>query len=75
MVVIKLAVLGFFIVVAFSQFSSANFTPFAPNGIDGIVAGTAIIFLPTLASTPSPPVVRRRATLAGICRWPSSARW
>ena len=42
--VIKLAVLGFFILVAFSQFSSANFTPFAPNGVDGIVAGTAIIF-------------------------------
>lgn len=44
MVVIKLAVLAFFIVVAFSQFSTANFTPFAPQGVQGIVSGAAIIF-------------------------------
>ena len=31
MVAIKLAVLGFFILVAFSQFSSANFTPSHPT--------------------------------------------
>jgi APA family basic amino acid/polyamine antiporter len=44
MVVIKLAVLAFFIVVALSQFSSEHFTPFAPHGFDGIISGAAIIF-------------------------------
>jgi APA family basic amino acid/polyamine antiporter len=44
MVVIKIAVLLFFIVAAFSSFDSANLTPFAPNGVDGITSAAAIIF-------------------------------
>jgi APA family basic amino acid/polyamine antiporter len=44
MVVIKLAVLVFFIVVAFANFGTGNFTPFAPAGVDGITAAAAIIF-------------------------------
>src|SRR4029450_5856398 len=36
MVVIKLVVLLFFIVVAFANFGTQNFTPFAPAGVDGI---------------------------------------
>ncbi|GAA1640014.1 amino acid permease [Actinoplanes couchii] len=44
MVGIKLAVLVFFIVVAFANFSTANFQPFAPAGADGVTAAAAIIF-------------------------------
>ncbi|MEU4420509.1 amino acid permease [Actinoplanes sp. NPDC024001] len=44
MVVVKLAVLIFFIVVAFANFSTGNFTPFAPAGVDGVTAAAAIIF-------------------------------
>ena len=44
MVVVKLAALVFFIVVALSAFSTQNFTPFAPDGADAIVSGAAIIF-------------------------------
>jgi APA family basic amino acid/polyamine antiporter len=44
MVVIKLAVLVFFIVIAFVNFSTDNFTPFAPEGVDGVTAAAAIIF-------------------------------
>ncbi|GIE74820.1 amino acid transporter [Actinoplanes philippinensis] len=44
MVVIKLAVLVFFIAVAFVNFSTDNFTPFAPEGVDGVTAAAAIIF-------------------------------
>ncbi|MFC4071515.1 amino acid permease [Actinoplanes subglobosus] len=44
MVAIKLAVLVFFIVVAFVNFSTDNFTPFAPEGVDGVTAAAAIIF-------------------------------
>ncbi|MDI6105536.1 amino acid permease [Actinoplanes sp. NEAU-A12] len=44
MVVIKLAVLVFFIVVAFVNFGTGNFTPFAPDGVDGVTAAAAIIF-------------------------------
>jgi basic amino acid/polyamine antiporter, APA family len=45
MVTIKLAVLAFFIVVAFSAaFDGDNFSPFAPDGFDGIVTGASIIF-------------------------------
>ncbi|GGN06877.1 APA family basic amino acid/polyamine antiporter [Actinoplanes campanulatus] len=44
MVVIKLLVLTFFIVVAFANFGTGNFTPFAPHGVDGITSAAAIIF-------------------------------
>ena len=44
MVVIKLAVLAFFIVVALFNFGTGNFQPFAPDGFDGVTAATAIIF-------------------------------
>ena len=44
MVVVKLAALVFFIVVALPTFSTQNFSPFAPDGTDAIVSGAAIIF-------------------------------
>ena len=45
MVAVKLGVLAFFIVVAFSTaFDGDNFSPFAPEGFDGIVTGASIIF-------------------------------
>ena len=44
MVVIKLAVLAFFIVVGVTAFTSDNFSDFAPNGFTGIIDGAALIF-------------------------------
>jgi APA family basic amino acid/polyamine antiporter len=44
MVAIKLVVLTFFIVVAFANFSSANFTPFMPHGFNRVTTAAAIIF-------------------------------
>ena len=44
MVVIKLAVLVFFLIVAFAHFSTKNFHNFAPAGRDGITSAAAIIF-------------------------------
>jgi APA family basic amino acid/polyamine antiporter len=44
MVGIKLAILVFFIVVAFANFSTRHFTPFAPDGTDGVTAAAAVIF-------------------------------
>src|SRR3954454_381576 len=44
MVAIKLVVLLFFIVVAMANFSTRNFHPFAPAGVDGVTAAAAIIF-------------------------------
>jgi APA family basic amino acid/polyamine antiporter len=45
MVAIKLGVVAFFIVVAFSAaFDGDNFSPFAPEGFDGVVTGASIIF-------------------------------
>jgi len=44
MVVIKLAILLFFIVVAFANFGTSHFTPFAPAGFDGVTSAAAIIF-------------------------------
>jgi APA family basic amino acid/polyamine antiporter len=44
MVIIKLGVLVFFIAVAATVFDSGNFTPFAPNGFDGIESAAALIF-------------------------------
>ncbi|MGA5299012.1 amino acid permease [Nucisporomicrobium flavum] len=44
MVAVKLTVLLFFIVVAFINFGTGNFQPFAPDGVDGVTAAAAIIF-------------------------------
>ncbi|WP_250008540.1 amino acid permease [Actinoplanes sp. M2I2] len=44
MVVVKLAVLLFFIVVAFANFGTGNFQPFAPEGTDGVTTAAAVIF-------------------------------
>jgi APA family basic amino acid/polyamine antiporter len=44
MVVVKLAVLTFFIVVAMVNFGTGNFQPFTPSGVDGVTAAAAIIF-------------------------------
>ena len=44
MVVIKLIVLGLFVVVGAMHIDPANYTPFAPNGWKGIHQGAAIVF-------------------------------
>lgn len=44
MVGIKMAILVFFIIIAFANFSSGNLTPFAPEGQDGVVSAAAVIF-------------------------------
>ncbi|PSK96743.1 amino acid/polyamine/organocation transporter (APC superfamily) [Murinocardiopsis flavida] len=44
MVVLKVAVLAFFCVVAFTAFNSANLAPFAPMGVAGISAAGAKVF-------------------------------
>src|SRR5687767_2899628 len=44
MVVIKLAVLGLFIVVGAMHIDTSNYVPFAPNGWRGIHQGAAIVF-------------------------------
>ena len=44
MVVIKLAVLVFFIVLGFTAIKSQNYTPFAPHGFSGITDAAALIF-------------------------------
>jgi APA family basic amino acid/polyamine antiporter len=44
MVVIKLAVLTFFVVVGLTAFSSDNFEPFTPSGFNGVVDAAALIF-------------------------------
>ncbi|MEV8631745.1 amino acid permease [Streptosporangium sp. NPDC051023] len=43
-VLIKIAVLAFFCVVAFTAFESGNLTPFAPLGIAGITAAASQVF-------------------------------
>jgi APA family basic amino acid/polyamine antiporter len=44
MVVIKLSILVFFLVIAFANFGTGNFTPFAPAGFHGVTAAAAVIF-------------------------------
>jgi len=44
MVVVKLLVLGLFVVVGAIHIDTANYTPFAPNGWTGIHQGAAIVF-------------------------------
>ncbi|TDD93131.1 amino acid permease [Saccharopolyspora karakumensis] len=42
--VLKIAVLVFFVAVAFTAFDSGNLTPFAPAGIAGISVGASAVF-------------------------------
>jgi basic amino acid/polyamine antiporter, APA family len=44
MVVIKLVILAFFIITAFTAFKGGNFTPFAPHGAAGITGAAGVIF-------------------------------
>jgi APA family basic amino acid/polyamine antiporter len=44
MVITKIAILLFFVVVAFTAFHSSNLHPFAPHGFGGIRAAAALIF-------------------------------
>jgi len=44
MVVVKLLVLGLFVVLGAMHIDTANYTPFAPNGWRGIHQGAAIVF-------------------------------
>jgi APA family basic amino acid/polyamine antiporter len=44
MVILKLLVLGFFVIVSFKYVKPENWTPFAPNGMHGIFTGAAIVF-------------------------------
>jgi APA family basic amino acid/polyamine antiporter len=44
MVIIKLLVLGLFVVVGFFHVKATNWVPFAPNGWSGIQAGAAVVF-------------------------------
>ena len=44
MVMLKLIVLGFFVVVGWSYTKPENWHPFAPNGWAGVQAGAAIVF-------------------------------
>ena len=55
MVVIKLAILLFFVVVAFTAFNGGNFVPFAPQGVGGVAAAAGVISSPISASTLSRP--------------------
>ncbi len=44
MVIVKLVVLGFFVLIGLKYVKPENWTPFAPNGWAGIQAGAAIVF-------------------------------
>ena len=44
MVFIKLAIVVFFIVMAFTGFDSANLSPFNPEGLNGVVTAASVIF-------------------------------
>jgi basic amino acid/polyamine antiporter, APA family len=44
MVMLKLLVLGFFVIVGWNYTHAANWRPFAPNGWAGVQAGAAIVF-------------------------------
>jgi APA family basic amino acid/polyamine antiporter len=44
MVAIKLVVLSFFVFTCFKYVKPANWHPFAPNGVHGVITGAAIVF-------------------------------
>jgi APA family basic amino acid/polyamine antiporter len=74
MVIAKIAVLLFFIAVAFSAFNGDHFSNFAPNGYDGIESAAALIFFAYIGFDAVSTAARRRSGRAATCRSRSSAR-
>src|SRR3979490_2921529 len=50
MVMLKLVVLGFFVVVGWNYMHPENWQPFPPNGGAGVPAGAAVVFFAYIAS-------------------------
>jgi basic amino acid/polyamine antiporter, APA family len=74
MVVIKLAVLTFFIVTAFTAFNSGNFVPFAPDGLAGVTSAAGVIFFAYIGFDAVSTGRRSRTTPGATCPLRSSAR-
>ena len=68
MVIIKLLVLGLFVVVGAMHIDTSNYVPFAPNGWRGIHQGAAIVFFAYIGfdaiSTAADSVLTRRSSSA-----------
>jgi amino acid transporter len=71
LVVLKLLVLLFFVVIAFSGFHAGNLTPFMPMGMAGMGRRPRRSSSPISASTRSRRPATRSRTRAAPCRWAS----
>ena len=69
MVIIKIAVLIFFVVIAFTAFSGENFTPFAPFGAAGIGVAASSIFFTFIGLDAVSTAARRCTTPGGRSLW------
>ena len=74
MVLIKLGVLGLFIVAGISGWNSDNFQNFAPFGITGIIAA-GIIFFSYIGLDAVSTAGEEVKDPHQPCRWPSSSPW
>jgi APA family basic amino acid/polyamine antiporter len=75
MVVVKLLVLGLFVVVGAMHIDTANYVPFAPNGWRAFIRARRSSSSPTSGSMRSRPRPRRRKTRSATCRLAFSAAW
>ena len=67
MVIIKLAVILLVLGVGIFYIDPTNWSPFAPNGIGGILKGVSAVFLLTSDLMPFPPPPRNAKILKEIC--------
>lgn len=74
-VMLKLAVIALFIVVAMGHVEPANWQPFMPFGWEGVMGGAALIFFAYIGFDAVSTAGERRATRSAICRAASSLRW
>ena len=73
MVVVKLLVLGLFVVVGAIHIDTANYVPFAPNGWAGIHQGAAIVFFAYIGFDAISTAARRRRIRSEISQSAFSA--
>jgi APA family basic amino acid/polyamine antiporter len=75
MVGLKLAIIAFFLGMGAFYVKPENWTPFAPNGFQGIAGAAAIIFFAYIGFDAVSTASERASTRSATCRSPSSGAW
>ena len=75
MVLIKITAIAIFCLGAARAINTANWHPFMPHGMSGVLTGASIVFFTYIGSIPYPPPPRSAGSRSAIFPWASLRRW